>query len=172
MNIIITDCDKTKLLALESVTRHHFGSSFKIITVEKKDFDAPLTFPDLEKTAGQRLSYVSNSFDKTDYKKDTLYYATLQKGFVESYHKNWMLVAYALFRKEKDTWLSGTGEWVAVPPELWPFINLPEKERYDKLYKVCPILKKQPLVTFCTGTEEREWFKRAFNSCIKTLITA
>lgn len=171
MNIIVTDCDKTKLLALESIARGHFGSSFKIITVEKKEFDAPLSFANLEKTAGERILHISNSFDKTEYGKDTLYYATLQKGFVESYHKNWMVVAYALFKKEKGAWFPGTGEWVSIPSKLRPFITLPEKERYKKFYEVCPILKEQALITFCVGVEEREWFKRAFNSCIKESIT-
>lgn len=173
MNIIVTDCTGDKNLALHSIARKHFGpSGFKILAVEKKHFDTPTTFSDIEKVAGERINHIRESFDKAEYIKDTIYYATLQKGFFQSLHKTWLFVAYALFRKENSAWYPGTGESVAVLPELSPFILLSEKDRYEKFYELFPELEKiTSLVGICGGIDEEvEWYKRAFNACMKTAI--
>lgn len=168
MNTIITDCFDSKLTSLESVARSAFGlHNCNIIQHKNESLNAPLSTKEMEQVLVKKMLKLQHSFESNNERGlgGTIWFCTIQKGFLEM-NKGWMLYAAAVFRKEHDVWFTGQTEATALKRGLWPFISLPDKQRYQKFKEFDPMLEFQPLIYYTNGIYENDWYKQALRNCI------
>lgn len=173
MNMIITDCANDKKVALNAVCQGNFGlHNFTIFYVKPfKDEDAPLSFEELTTQAKRRIDWLWSQCDSTFSfeKEDNVYYATLQKGFIETPEGAWLLTAYVLFVKGEN-FFPGMAESVPLKKEVWPFMRLPKEARYKQIETVYPAFRTTSFITCINGTSESDWYKQAFRTAVQLAI--
>lgn len=172
MNIIITDCENDKQVALSAVCREHFGlHNFTIHYVKQSiNEDAPLSFDELLAQTKRRIDWLRTQCDLTLFdKEDVVYHATLQKGFIETPEGAWMLVDYVLFVKGEN-FFPGMSESAPIKKEVWPSMRLPKEARYKQIEKVYPAFRTTGFITCINGTTETDWYKQAFRTAVKLAI--
>ena len=174
MNLIITDCFNDKMNALEAVSRGVFGlNNYNIIQKEHKNLSTPLSPKGLEDVLVKKISHLEHSFESENMntKGDTVWFCTIQKGFLQI-NKCWILYAAAVFKKQQGVCFTGQSEGSALKKELWPFIDVPDEERYQKLKEFDKTLESQPLIQWNSRINQTDWYKQSLRNCMLTAVAS
>ena len=166
-SIIIHDCSDNKETALKGVCNGHFGMhTFDLHYIKNEnERGIPVSFEELTEQADKRINQLRAGFPPTTAEEKGIYYATIQKGFIKVKQGGWLLTAYALFGNASDL-IPGMPESVPLKQEMWNYMYLPQKERYEKLAEIYPLFRVKPLISCINETSEVDWFKQAFRACI------
>ena len=171
---IITDCADNKLVALNGVCEKNFGlNNYKIIYKKHEGSPTPLSTKAMEKSLASRilaLQIFFESKEKEIVEEEVIYFSTIQKGFLQI-NKCWIFYACAVFKKIQGHSFTGQTEGYALKKDLWPFIDLPDEERYKKFEEFDYMLKVQPLSYYSNGISEGDFYKQAFRNCLPIAIS-